>query len=131
MRKPPRPCKRPGCPGVTQDPSGFCERHREQGLKAKAEHKRAMSKMYEARRPDRHARGYGVRWTKYRAYYLRQNPLCAECQRRGFIKEAKHVDHIQPVTGPNDPRFYDESNHQPLCHSCHSSKTLAETKRKR
>ena len=34
------------------------------------------------------------------------------------------VDHIVPVDGPQDPLFWDESNHQGLCHDCHSRKTV-------
>lgn len=39
---------------------------------------------------------------------------------------ATEVDHIIPVTGPDDPLFWEESNHQPLTHECHSRKTMAE-----
>lgn len=45
---------------------------------------------------------------------------------RGKLTEAKHVDHILPVSGRDDPLFWDVSNHQPLCHACHSQKTAKE-----
>jgi 5-methylcytosine-specific restriction endonuclease McrA len=40
----------------------------------------------------------------------------------------KDLDHIHPVTGPDDPAFYDPANHQSLCHACHSAKTMSELK---
>lgn len=33
------------------------------------------------------------------------------------------IDHIIPVSGPNDPLFWQRSNHQPLIHGHHSRKT--------
>lgn len=41
------------------------------------------------------------------------------------------VDHIIPVDGPDDPRFWDPENHQSLCHACHSAKTMAEQNERR
>lgn len=66
-------------------------------------------------------RGYGYRWEKYSRQYRRENPQCAKCE-----KETECVDHIIPVTGPNDPLFWDESNHQPLCNYHHGQKTATE-----
>lgn len=43
---------------------------------------------------------------------------------------SKEVDHIIPVDGPNDPRFWDHKNHQGLTHECHSRKTMIEIQRK-
>ena len=67
------------------------------------------------------ARGYGARWQRFRLWFLKRNPLCVKCQRA-----AVHVDHIIPVTGRDDPKFYEPGDHQPLCHSCHSRKTRRE-----
>ncbi len=60
-----------------------------------------------------------------RAYQLTLEPYCRECARHGITTRATDVDHIIPHRG--DRRlFYDETNLQSLCHSCHSRKTLAE-----
>lgn len=67
-------------------------------------------------------RGYGARWRKARAYFLRHNPLCAECERQGKLKPAKVVDHIRPHRGDTD-LFWDVDNWQPLCARCHTLKT--------
>ena len=64
------------------------------------------------------ARGYGGRWQRFRVWFLKRDPLCVRCQR-----PATDVDHITPVTGPDDPNFYKPGNHQALCHGCHSRKT--------
>lgn len=76
-----------------------------------------------ARRATAAQRGYGYRWRKYSQRYLRSHPLCVHCSRKGSIVVARQVDHIEPVSGPDDPLFWVSSNHQPLCHSCHSEKT--------
>lgn len=60
-------------------------------------------------------RGYGMAWQKYRIGYLRSHPYCTKCNRIASV-----VDHIQPHRGDQD-RFWDKSNHQSLCATCHSS----------
>jgi 5-methylcytosine-specific restriction enzyme A len=73
------------------------------------------------RRPTAARRGYGHQWAAYsRAYLARpENRLC----RCGCGKRSQHVDHIQAVSGPADPLFWEPSNHQPLTHGCHTRKT--------
>lgn len=70
-------------------------------------------------RPSAAARGYGHRWRKYRSWFLREHPICAGCE-----QFAEHVDHKAAVAGPDDPLFWDQANHQGLCHECHSRKTV-------
>lgn len=69
-------------------------------------------------------RGYGYRWQKERADYLRLYPLCRECERSGFVKAATVVDHIEPHRG-DQALFWDRTNWQPLCGPCHTAKTAA------
>ena len=70
-------------------------------------------------------RGYGRQWQQARLDFLALNPLCKICESQGIVKAAKVVDHITPHKG--DARlFWDRSNWQPLCSSCHSRKTAAE-----
>jgi len=52
--------------------------------------------------------------------------LCAMCEAKGRLSKAECVDHINPVSGPDDPEFYNPKNHQSLCNSCHSEKTAKE-----
>jgi 5-methylcytosine-specific restriction protein A len=66
------------------------------------------------------ARGYGSRWQSVRLGFLRSHPLCVICETSGRITAADTVDHVRPHLG--DMRlFWDRSNWQPLCRSCHSS----------
>lgn len=85
---------------------------------------RGHSKNYDRYRGSSASRGYGHRWRKYRAEFLKEHPLCARCALNGFLSAAQHVDHIVPYREGDD--FYDETNHQPLCHACHSQKTARE-----
>ena len=67
-------------------------------------------------------RGYGSRWQRRRAAFLKKNPLCIECKRDGRTEAATRVDHIDPHKG--DPvKFWDEDNWQPMCQHHHDSKT--------
>lgn len=65
-------------------------------------------------------RGYGSRWQKARADYLRKHPMCADHLRRGHYVAATVVDHIQPHKGDNK-LFWDSANWQSLCEHCHNS----------
>jgi 5-methylcytosine-specific restriction protein A len=63
---------------------------------------------------------YGWQWQKYRANYLRLNPLCVECQKLGKLTPSAVVDHIQKHN--NDiTLFWASDNHQALCKHCHDS----------
>lgn len=91
------------------------------------------------------SRGYDARWRAYRARWLAAHPFCGErhdgslsgehsaCVRGGLYIDAQrsgrpmHVDHIVPVNGgQDDPWFWERSNHQTLCASCHAAKSRKE-----
>lgn len=112
---PKQPCRR--C-GVNLVARGYC---------AQCE-KASPAAVHERYRGSSASRGYGHRWRVYRRGYLEENPICADPYRRhvGLVVLATDVDHIEAVEGPNDPRFWDRSNHQGLCHACHSYKTVRE-----
>ncbi len=100
------PCHVPTCPKHAVK-NGLCEEHG----------KSASSLLYKRRAPG----GYDQRWRKYSKFRLAQFPFCVVCGRG-----ATETDHIKPVYGPGDPLFWDENNHQSLCHKCHSTKTWRE-----
>lgn len=67
-------------------------------------------------------RGYGRPWQALRRRFLAEHPLCMDCEPKGIIEAAAHVDHhIAREAGGTD----DDSNLRALCHSCHSAKTVA------
>jgi len=86
------------------------------------------------------ADGYGARWYRYSVAFRSRYPFCGArpsgypptgdsvCQAAGRLvpcapgNKRSVVDHITPVTGPHDPRFYDQANHQTLCQRCHNQK---------
>lgn len=70
-------------------------------------------------------RGYGTRWQKARLTFLKREPLCVECKRRGSITLARIVDHVIAHRGDQD-LFWDTSNWQALCKRCHDTKTATE-----
>lgn len=77
-------------------------------------------------RQNTNAQGYTYRWSQYSKRFLARNPLCVMCEAKQKIRAAECVDHINPVTSPDDPGFYELSNLQPLCWSCHSLKTRSD-----
>lgn len=73
-------------------------------------------------------RGYTWRWHTYTVSFKAAHPWCVRHLAIGRVVPTEHVDHIERVDGPNDPRFWNEEQHQGLCASCHSTKTDAENR---
>jgi 5-methylcytosine-specific restriction protein A len=86
---------------------------------------RTSQRLADRRRSTAASRGYDGRWQRFRKIYLARHPLCVECEKEGVIEPATDVDHIKPVTGPNDPDFYYEDNMQALCCRHHKIKTAS------
>lgn len=73
--------------------------------------RREYSKLYNSRR-----------WRGVSKRFRNNNPLCVQCEKDGRTTAAAVTDHIKPHRG-NLELFWDESNWQALCHSCHNSKS--------
>lgn len=119
-----RPCLQPGCPELVK--SGRCSRH------ASAQAKRSNEA-----RPNFRERGYSGEWDKFSRGFRRAYPLCGQridgmspehsvCVQQGLVRPGSAVDHIKPLTGPDDPSRLDPGNCQTLCASCHARKTATE-----
>ena len=110
---PPKACSEPGCPNVTH--SKYCKIHT-------AQHTRVHTR----EKPNAYKSGYDKHWRRERKVFLSNNPLCENClNKHDVIRAATQVDHIIPHKG-NMRLFWNISNWQALCHSCHSSKTAKE-----
>lgn len=70
-------------------------------------------------------RGYGSRWQKASKAFLAANPLCCRCQSRGLVVLSAVTDHKVPHKG-DWSLFWNRENWQPLCKTCHDSKTARE-----
>ena len=69
---------------------------------------------FDAKRPSARQRGYDGRWDQERAAFLEVNPTCRRCSTPATV-----VHHVRPHRG--DMRlFWDRSNWQSLCVTCHS-----------
>ena len=93
-----------------------------QTLKPRLQAQKAPQKIDSSWRTNKSSteRGYGYRWQKARERFLRSNPLCVYCKVKGRVEVATVVDHIIPHRGDQDI-FWDESQWQALCKSCHDS----------
>lgn len=69
-------------------------------------------------------RGYGHKWRIARLAFLRDNPLCVQCEAEGRIEPATDVDHIVPHKG--DEVSFWQGEWQGLCEHHHGIKTLKE-----
>ena len=103
----PTPCSAVGCPNLTHE--RFCDEHKH------------LADRY---RQSASRRGYDAKWRRYRKAYLSQHVLCEECKKQGRTTLATVVDHIIPHKG-DQQLFWDASNHQALCESCHNRKTAS------
>ena len=61
------------------------------------------------------------RWHKLAKTFIESHPLCEECKRKGIIKGAECVDHIDPWPICKD-YFFDTRNLQALCNHCNNEK---------
>jgi 5-methylcytosine-specific restriction protein A len=109
--KPKSPCGFPGCALLCSE--RYCE-----------EHEKLINKHYERFKRDKITwRRYGTRWRKIRKVFLKQNPLCEECQKYGKLTPSNEVHYIEPVACGGT---HDASNLMSLCKRCHSSFTARE-----
>ncbi|WP_153740920.1 HNH endonuclease [Marinobacter nauticus] len=115
-QRPLKPCSAPACRELVRG-QRFCEKHQHLA----DQHKRS----HDQRRGSSAKRGYGYKWQKARERFLQSHPLCIKCHENGRVKAATDVDHIVPHRG-DMKLFWDDSNWQALCHSCHSEKTASE-----
>jgi 5-methylcytosine-specific restriction protein A len=102
------------CPGnggrcTTKVTKGYCPQHT---LALKAHHAR----YYQG------GGTYGRRWRIARAAFLSEHSFCVQCDYLANV-----VDHRVPHRGNRD-LFWDQSNWQPMCRSCHGVKTAAESR---
>lgn len=108
----PRPCNHPGCREY-QTAKGYCAAHQKD------------RRQYDERRGTAAQRGYNAEWRRARAEYLRRNPLCVCCLEQNRVTPSTVVDHIKPHKG-NMKLFWDQTNWQALCKTCHDRKTMTE-----
>lgn len=64
------------------------------------------------------------RWRALRLAQLRQEPCCRACAEKNRVTPATVADHIRPYRDGSD--FFDATNLQSLCKSCHARKSARE-----
>jgi 5-methylcytosine-specific restriction protein A len=110
--------------------------------------RRTRVKQWDDRRGTASSRGYGSKWGRQRALFISEQfrlsvpraGLCgarlpgaprtddSECARLGLIVAGLVADHIVPVTGPNDPTFWNLDALQFLCARCDAVKRQRESR---
>lgn len=104
-------CRKSGCKKLVT--GGYCEDHQ------------GVDRQYNQERGSSSERGYDRPWRVARARFLKRNPVCKHCDDAGLLMAATVVDHIIPHKG-DMILFWNKTNWQPLCATCHSIKTVKE-----
>jgi 5-methylcytosine-specific restriction protein A len=78
------------------------------------------------KRPKRKDPHQTHRWHSYSRQFLKrpENRLCVQCKKEGKVILSQCTDHIIPISAGGS--MWDSTNHQALCNSCHSKKTVRE-----
>lgn len=109
--KPRRPCRQNGCGKLADNGEQYCY-----------EHKKEVDKHYNKYQRDPLTnKRYGSDWRKIRQRYVKNNPLCEKCFKKGILKAVEEVHHIKPLSKGGT---HDECNLMSLCKSCHSKVTV-------
>lgn len=121
-----RLCGWAGCSAIGSDGGYYCSRHR---IIAEARKRQHTEEWKNSATRGKSAEYHGLystsAWRRRSRQFLEAHPYCARCGARATI-----TDHIIPHRGNSD-LFWDESNLQALCWSCHSIKTRQEQRQKR
>jgi len=113
-QRPMKPCKRPGCPAITRDKSGYCDEHQEY----QKEQKKQKHRSYDQARGKTAARGYDGQWRKVARIKLSKDPLCEPCLSQGRTVAAALPHHIKSVEEHPELRLVMD-NLLSVCRSCH------------
>lgn len=70
---------------------------------------------------------HSKQWRALRNWFIKQNPLCAQCEREGKINGGQCVDHIKPIRLSGKKMWTCPSNLQTLCNPCHAKKSAQES----
>ncbi len=113
---PMQPCRKAGCNNLVRN--GYC---------VACQPRFSPAVQAESVRESAHRRGYGRRWQKTSAGFLRCNPICSNSLHLHDERDepATVTDHIIPHRGDMN-LFWDSKNWQPLCKRCHDHKTAIE-----
>ena len=113
-----KPCKFPGCPGLTREK--YCAAHAD----LEEADKRAAAKFYDTAVRDREMRRFyqSPAWQRLRIMQLQRQPLCEMCLAENRFEKAEVVDHITEIRTENGAPL-DIYNLQSLCKAHHNQKT--------
>jgi len=96
-------CSQPGCPAIVT--RGTCPQHTTPD-----------------RRPSAAARGYGPKWRRIRAQFLKHHPRCALCPAPATVADHHPLTRRQ-LLEVGDPHPDAWHHLRPLCEPCHARHT--------
>ena len=109
--KAPKLCSHQGCGNLVQVGDIYCP-----------DHKPLHKADYKRKHPEYNRLYTSSRWRAYRQMYLAAHPLCVNYI--GCHAASTVLDHIKDHDG-NYELFWDHTNHQAMCATCHNKKTAS------
>lgn len=119
-------CHYAGCSRIAQ--GYYCPEHKAIQDKKRQEHNNAYFTGFTGQRGASRAWNdlyHSARWKREKKVFLESHYWCVWCGAK-----ADTVDHIKAHKG-NETLFWDVTNWQAMCHSCHSKKSMQERRQKR
>ena len=107
-------CSNPVCrKKVVEKGKSYCDEHQKEEYKSNA-------RIYESD-PFYNS----VKWRRFSKRFLRLNPFCEACKKKGLVSPSRVSDHVVPrkLKRFND---FDRKNLQALCYSCDGRKRVRE-----
>ncbi len=111
-------CKHNGCNELVPAP-GYCKEHISEGIKKK---RQSWADADAKKSPEAKAFYSDPRWTKTSKRHRKQEPLCRQCKKEGWITKGQMVHHepsreklIEMGENPFADRYL-----VTLCNSCHN-----------
>ena len=106
-------------------------------------YKQQVQQVNDRQRGTASSRGYDARWSKWRRWVIGEYKLvfcgdrptgapmtndsrCLLAKPQRIYRPGEHLDHIEPIEGPDDPTKLDVKAVQLLCRTCHQRKTASE-----
>ena len=118
--KPKRPCRGRfnACPNLVEINQKYCPTC----LPLEKKRQRKETREYDKTRDPNVVKWQkSARFQRSRAWFLKRNPICNECEKQNKLTPATILHHITPHNGEYR-LFWDQSNWQGLCNACHEDK---------
>lgn len=123
-------CGKVGCMKHIPHTDTYCNKHTQDKKAYDKKNSGEYDRLRRLEAPENRAFYSSKAWRELRhTVMLKFDYICAACERNGHYTKASVVDHIIEIKDDWDKRL-DINNLEPLCHTCHNTKTAREKERR-